>query len=81
MLSMFVSSVALFVVLLLIFLSLNKLFDSKAERRKKSEFSGVIGVCELNNDVVFISTPAPDFEKIKKVYEAQGGKCYEREQS
>ena len=75
MLSMLISSIALFVVLLLIFLSLNKLFDSKEQRRKNSEFSGVVGVCEVNDEVVFISTPTPDFEKIKKVYEAQVGKC------
>ncbi len=80
MLSMLISSIALFIGLLLIFLSLHTISESKKEK-SNSPYRGIIGVCELNDEAVFISTPSPDFEKIKKVYEAQGGKCYDREKA
>ena len=80
MLSMLISSVALFIVLLLIFLSLHTISEGRKGKSNRS-YRGIIGVCELNDEAVFISTPSPDFEKIKKVYESQGGKCYDREEA
>ena len=80
MLSMLISSIALFIVLLLIFLSLHTISEGR-KGKSNSSYRGIIGVCELNDEAVFISTPSPDFEKIKKVYEAQGGKCYDREKA
>ena len=80
MLSMLISSVALFIVLLLIFLSLHTISEGR-KGKSNSSYRGIIGVCELNDEAVFISTPSPDFEKIKKVYESQGGKCYDREEA
>lgn len=79
MLSMLISIIVLIVILLLILMSLNAITEGKKKSDKYREYRGVMAVCELDDDAVFISTPAADFEKIKQVYESRGGKCYDRE--
>ena len=76
MLSMLISSIALFIVLLLMLFSLNTISSRKKDNKRYDE---VTVVCELNDEAVFLSMSEPDFAKIKKIYEEQGGKCYERE--
>lgn len=76
---MLVSVFVLTIILVCIFLSLNKIIHDKKNSKKYSEFRSVMCVCELNNETVFMNTPPKDFEKIKKLYESQGGHCYDRE--
>ena len=79
MLSMLISIIVLITILLLILISLNTISNGKKKSDDYTNYRGVMAVCEVNDEAVFISTPAADFEKIKQVYESQGGKCYDRE--
>ena len=79
MLGMLLSVLLVSVFLVLIFLALNKLISNKESNRKYDGFRSVMAICELNDETVFMNTPPEDFEKIKSVYESQGGKCYDRD--
>lgn len=80
MLGVFITMTIFLIVMILTFVTIsNALADNNKYNKKRSKIDTIIGVCELNDDAVFINTPASDFEKIKKIYESQGGKCYDRD--
>ena len=80
MLGVFLTMMAFFVVLVLILISINKSLGH-GNTKDYSKYRSVMAICEINDEAVFFNTPASDFVKIKKFYESNGGKCYDREHS
>ena len=77
MLSILITTALFLIVLIMIFVMIANQFNGHSN--KHHEYRGAMVICEINDEAVFISTPVSDYEKIKKVYESQGGKCYSRE--
>ena len=77
MLGVLLSLMSFLIVTVFIFLDINK--STKKVSDRHLEYRGIMAICELNDETVFISTPSSDYEKIKSLYESQGGKCYDRD--
>ncbi|MBQ6498171.1 MAG: helix-turn-helix transcriptional regulator [Bacilli bacterium] len=77
MLGVLLSLMSFLIVTVFIFLDINK--SAKKVSDRHLEYRGIMAICELNDETVFISTPSSDYEKIKSLYESQGGKCYDRD--
>lgn len=77
MLGVLLSLMGFLIVTVFIFLDINK--STKKVSDRHLEYRGIMAICELNDETVFISTPSSDYEKIKRLYESQGGKCYDRD--
>lgn len=83
MLGVFITMTMFLIVMILTFVTISDAIADNANNKqyneKHSRIDTIIGVCEVNDEAVFINTPSADFEKIKVVYESQGGKCYDRD--
>lgn len=80
MLGVFITMTMFLIVMILTFVTIcDAIADNNKHDEKHSRIDTIIGVCEVNDEAVFINTPSADFEKIKVVYESQGGKCYDRD--
>ena len=79
MLCILISTMIFLIMLLLLLMIIIGEINKVNKTSNYYEYRGAMVICELNNEAVFISTPVADYEKIKAVYEAQGGKCYSRE--
>ena len=81
MLSILITTMIFIIMLLLLLMIIVSEVNKTNKISKHYNYRGAMVICELNDDAVFISTPVSDYEKIKAVYEAQGGKCYSRERA
>ncbi len=79
MLCILITTMIFLIMLLLLLMIIVCEINKTNKTTKHHEYRGAMVICELDDEAVFISTPISDYEKIKAVYEAQGGKCYHRE--